>query len=61
MKRMIALLLAVLMLLGITACGSKKTEEIDLANATWEEILEAAKGTTVTFYGWAAMKTAITG
>ena len=52
MKRIVALLLAVLMLLGITACGSKKTEEIDLTNATWEEILEAAKGTTVTFYGW---------
>ena len=46
------MLLAVLMLLSLTACGSKKTEEMDLANASWEEILEAAKGTTVTFYGW---------
>ena len=52
MKRLIAMLLAVLMLLSLTACGSKKTEEMDLANASWEEILEAAKGTTVTFYGW---------
>ena len=52
MKRFAALLLAVLMLFGITACGTKKTEEIDLANASWEEILETAKGTTVTFYGW---------
>ena len=52
MKRMIALLLAVVMVLGLTACGTKKNEEIDLANASWEQILEAAKGTTVTFYGW---------
>ena len=51
MKRLIALLLAVVMLLGLTACGGKKNAEIDLANASWEEILEAAKGTTVTFYG----------
>ena len=52
MKRIVALFLAVLMLFGLTACGAKKTEGIDLANASWEEILEAAKGTTVTFYGW---------
>ena len=52
MKRVIAMLLAVVMLLGLTACGGKKTKEIDLTNASWEEILEAAKGTTVTFYGW---------
>ena len=52
MKRIVALLLAVLMLFGITACGSKKNAEIDLANASWDQILEAAKGTTVTFYGW---------
>ena len=52
MKKFIAMLLAVLMLLSLTACGSKKTTEIDLTNASWEEILDAAKGTTVTFYGW---------
>ena len=51
MKRIIALLLAVIMLLGLTACGPKK-QEIDLNTASWDEILEAAKGTTVTFYGW---------
>ena len=52
MKRFCAMLLAVVMLMGLTACGGQKTEEMDVANATWEEILEAAKGTTVTFYGW---------
>ena len=51
MKKLIALLLAVVMLLGLTACSAKE-QEIDLNNASWEEILEAAKGTTVTFYGW---------
>ena len=51
MKKMIALLLILLMLLSTFGCG-KKNEEIDLANASWEEIVEEARGTTVTFYGW---------
>ena len=51
MKKIIALLLAIIMVLGLSACGGK-TKEIDLAAASWEEILDAAKGTTVTFYGW---------
>ena len=51
MKRIVALLLAVVMVLGLFGCGAKE-KEIDLASASWEEILEAAKGTTVTFYGW---------
>ena len=51
MKKLIALLLAVTMMLGLAGCGAKETE-IDLNNASWEEIVAAAKGTTVTFYGW---------
>ena len=51
MKRLLALLLAAVMVLGLTACGAKE-KEIDLNNASWEEIVKAAKGTTVTFYGW---------
>jgi putative spermidine/putrescine transport system substrate-binding protein len=51
MKKLIALLLVFLMLPGLVGCGTKENE-IDLENASWEEILEAAKGTTVTFYGW---------
>ena len=50
-KRILAFVLAVVMLLSLSACGSK-AEEIDLNTASWEEILEAARGTTVTFYGW---------
>ena len=52
MKKIIVLTLVLAMLLGLTACGGKKTEQIDVAGASWEEILEAARGTTVTFYGW---------
>ena len=51
MNKIIALLLALVMLLGLTACGARE-EEVSLADASWEEILEQAKGTTVTFYGW---------
>lgn len=51
MKRMIALVLACLMVLPLLGCGQKQ-EELDLQNASWEEILEEARGTTVTFYGW---------
>ena len=50
-KRMIVLLLAAVMVLGLFGCDSKE-KEIDLQSASWDEILEAAKGTTVTFYGW---------
>ena len=51
MKKLIALLLAAVMVLGLAGCGAEK-QEIDLNNATWDEIVAAAKGTTVTFYGW---------
>ena len=51
MKKMLALLLSLIMVLPLIGCG-QKNEEIDLTNASWEEIVEAAKGTTVTFYGW---------
>ena len=51
MKKLIALLLAAVMVLGLVGCGAEK-QEIDLNNATWDEIVAAAKGTTVTFYGW---------
>ena len=51
MKKCIAFLLALVMVLGLAACGGSQAQ-IDLENASWDEILEAAKGTTVTFYGW---------
>ena len=51
MKRILVLLLACLLVLPILGCGGN-TEEVDLSTASWEEIVEAARGTTVTFYGW---------
>ena len=51
MKRLLALILACVMLLSLTACG-KKAENLDLTTASWDDIVAAAKGTTVTFYGW---------
>ena len=50
-KKLIALLLTLVTVLSLTGCG-RKNEEIDLSSASWEEIVAAAKGTTVTFYGW---------
>ena len=50
-KRILTFALAMIMMLSLSACGSK-TEEIDLSAASWDEIVAAAKGTTVTFYGW---------
>ena len=50
-RKWIALLLAAVMVLSLLGCGAEE-KEIDLQNASWEEILAAAKGTTVTFYGW---------
>ena len=49
--KLIALVLALTMLLGLTACAGQDSEP-DLTNATWDQILEEARGTTVTFYGW---------
>ncbi len=55
MKRILSLLLAALMLVSLTACGkegSSQETSFDPLTASWEEILQEAKGTTVTFYGW---------
>lgn len=52
MKKILALLLAFVMVFSLTACGNKGTANDNLADASWDEIVEQAKGTTVTFYGW---------
>lgn len=52
----ILVLFALLMSLSLTACGSGKStgasNALDLSTASWNQIRTAAKGTTVTFYGW---------
>lgn len=54
MKKVMTVLLALSLVLLLAACGGSKkdVEEIDLQAASWEEILEAAKGTTVAYYGY---------
>ena len=49
---MIAALLCMIMVLSLVACGSKEENNVNVDDMTYEQILEAAKGTTVTFYGW---------
>ena len=54
MRKLFALLLAFTLLFSFTGCGQEQseTQELDLSSAEWDEIAEAARGTTVTFYGW---------
>ena len=65
-KRIFALLLAAAMVLGLAACassghndGKKSDEKVSgesssegAEDMTFDELKEAAKGSTVTFYGW---------
>ena len=57
MKKILALILALAMCLALCACGAKEEKPTDgnvfnLDDATWQQILDEARGTTVTFYGW---------
>lgn len=54
MRKLLALLLAFTLLFSFNGCGQKQsgTQKLDLSSAEWDEIVEAARGTTVTFYGW---------
>lgn len=54
MRKLLALLLVFTLLFSFNGCGQKQsgTQELDLSSAEWDEIVEAARGTTVTFYGW---------
>lgn len=63
MKKLLALLLSLSMILALSACGSSAPAgsesasdtgggTFDLSVASWEDVLAQAKDTTVTFYGW---------
>ena len=49
-KKTVVIMLVFAMVFAMAACGkdggSDKTNELDLSSAEWEEIVEAAKGTT---------------
>ncbi|MCF2682932.1 ABC transporter substrate-binding protein [Faecalicatena contorta] len=60
-RRIISVVLAALMMLSLAACGSKSEEasgsddsssEKSIEEMSFDELKEAAKGSTVTFYGW---------
>ena len=54
MKKLAALFLSLAMSLPLSACGvqDKPSNALDLSAASWDQIEEAARDTTVTFYGW---------
>lgn len=60
-RRIMSVFLAALMMLSLAACGSKSEEvsgsddsssEKSIEEMSFDELKEAAKGSTVTFYGW---------
>ncbi len=57
-KRLLAFLLSAGMILGLTACGGTETskdsskEEKKKEEISYEAMVDEAKGSTVTFYGW---------
>lgn len=53
-KRIAAALMAVMLVFSLTGCGSgeKPLTDAEIAAMSFDEMKEAAKGTTVTFYGW---------
>ena len=53
MKKIITLVLCILLTLNLVGCSSKKSDNsINPLDSNYEEILENAKGSTVTFYGY---------
>ena len=53
-KRLLSLVLMIVMVFSLAACGASAstTESVSVEGMTFEELKEASKGTTVTFYGW---------
>lgn len=52
MKNMIMCLIVVAMVLSLSACQKKTEVPADVLSMEWEQIIEAADGSTVNFYGW---------
>lgn len=52
LKRWIAVLLICILAFSLAGCQRKPAVQPDVADMSWEEVLESARGTTVTLYGW---------
>ena len=51
-KKIIAVLMILVMSISLVACGKSSDTSSDVDNMTYEQLLEEAKGSTVTLYGW---------
>lgn len=56
-KKLIAILALIFVLVALTGCSksnqqASSTTDFDINNADFAQIIEQARGTTVTFYGW---------
>lgn len=52
LKRWIAMLLICMLAFAAAGCQQKPAVQPNVAEMSWEEVLESARGTTVTLYGW---------
>ncbi|OZV13986.1 ABC transporter substrate-binding protein [Tissierella sp. P1] len=51
-KKLWLLILSVVLIFNLAGCSTKTVNNGNILDQDFEELLEAAKGTTVTFYGW---------
>ena len=51
-RKIIAILMMLIMTLSLVACEKSSKASADVDEMTYEQLLEEAKGSTVTFYGW---------
>ena len=51
-RKIIAILMVLIMTLSLVACEKSSKASADVDEMTYEQLLEEAKGSTVTFYGW---------
>ena len=61
-RKLLLIILAGLLIFNLVGCSKNKIdkgevvegqiEQLDILDKNFEELLEAARGTTVTFYGW---------
>ncbi len=52
MNKKLILLVATVLIFNLVGCTSQTVDQEDILTKDFEELLEDARGTTVTFYGW---------
>ena len=51
-RKIIAILMMLIMTLSLVACEKSRKTSANVDEMTYDQLLEEAKGSTVTFYGW---------